>query len=175
MAEDRTLYQPTEEELAAIEMERARHAEANRLDVHSLRSADGHYRDSSGNPVPGLPEPPEGHLWTVGDIDAMASGRAPRYPDPQAPIVLVNPAHDIDLGRKPSNVDPAGINHFARRLPDETRICGGCNQDWPCAGIQGLDQQAAEANASLPQGAALDAAARILGIDKADLVVKLQG
>lgn len=143
-----------------------------RLAEHSLRSPAGHYTGPDGEEYEGLPEPPEGHLWTRHDVWRMGNGQSPTYPDPATPSVFVNPPHDVDTGRKPSNV-VAGTAHFPIRLDDGARRCGGCTEEWPCAASQQLDWTTGEQVAALPQGGAHEAAARLLGISPDELARKL--
>jgi len=154
--------------------QRALVTDEQRLATPSMKTPEGHYVDPDGNAVPGLPEPPEGHMWSVLDVQKMAAGQRPNYPGPDAVTVLQNPAHHVDLSKPYSNVDLSGVNHFARTIEGESRACGGCGQPWPCDGHTGLASVAQEQHGSLPQGSQLDAAARLLGISKDDLVAKLK-
>jgi hypothetical protein len=147
---------------------------ATRLGTMSMKTVDGHYTDPDGFAVPGLPEPPEGHYWTVHDVHKMANGRTPNYPDPNSPPIFRNPPHDVDLSQPYSNIDLSGVNHFARTVEGQPRACGGCGQPWPCEQASELANVASKGHASLPQGTQFDAAARLLGLTKEDLLAKLK-
>jgi hypothetical protein len=156
-------HQLTDEEKLAILHEPAQYGSGNSYVSHE-----------TGEEIFDLPAPPAGHLWTNGDIARLRAGLAPAYPHPHLPVPATPAAVDVAAGVH-TNVDTSGVNHFLRVVEGEGEKCGGCAQAWPCDAAVRMGENTRETHGQLPQGAALDAAARILNLDPKELLTRLTG
>lgn len=93
--------------------------------------------------VPDIP-PTLGRAWSRAELRAFRDGALPALPvydpitrrSPRAVGVVPDQIIPSVLAGRPSNMDDRGTVHFLRIVGGATDHCGGCEQEWPCAGYR---------------------------------------